>query len=46
MTTHNGVEKMTKSRSKTKEKMTKNRTQKMVKERKEAEPGWPASSTA
>ena len=47
MMTHNGAEKMTKRRSKMKEKMTKIRPQMMAKERKkEAEPGWPASSPA
>ena len=43
MTTHNGVEKM----SKRMEKMTKTRSKKMDKETKtEAEPVWPAPSPA
>ena len=47
MTTYNGVEKMSKRRSKMMEKMTKRRSKKMVKEKKkEAEPVWPASSPA
>ena len=48
MTTYNGVEKMSKRRSKMMEKMTKRRSKKMVKEKmkKEAKPGRPASSPA
>ena len=44
MTTYNGVEKMSKRRSKMMEKMTKRRPKKMVKEM--AKPVWPASSPA
>ena len=47
MMTHNGVEKMNKTRSKMMEKVTKRRPQRMDKERKkEAKTGRPASSPA
>ena len=47
MATYNGVEKISKRRSKMMEKMTKRRSKKMDKEtKKEAEPDWPAPSPA